>query len=94
MLDFPEVPKASVQPSANFATALDRVIPLAVIERRVHRPGDHHNIVDELRSIFEKGFSLKIQIDELPLAEFELKKDSCRKKASKTRDSEFHRFRC
>lgn len=28
---------------------------------RVHRQGDHHNAVDELKSILEKGFSLKIQ---------------------------------
>ncbi|CAL5185397.1 unnamed protein product [Lathyrus oleraceus] len=31
MLDFPEVPKASVQPSANFATAPDMVIPPAAM---------------------------------------------------------------
>ncbi|KAI5395075.1 hypothetical protein KIW84_061616 [Lathyrus oleraceus] len=40
MLDFPEVPKASVQPSANFATALDRVIPPAVMP---HLKVDFHS---------------------------------------------------
>ncbi|KAI5416304.1 hypothetical protein KIW84_041379 [Lathyrus oleraceus] len=40
MLDFLEVPKASVQPSANFATALDRVIPPAVMP---HLKVDFHS---------------------------------------------------
>ncbi|KAI5429204.1 hypothetical protein KIW84_033988 [Lathyrus oleraceus] len=40
MLDFPEVPKASVQPSANFATTLDRVIPPAVMP---HLKVDFHS---------------------------------------------------
>ncbi|KAL5098856.1 hypothetical protein RYX36_003183 [Vicia faba] len=54
---------------------------------KVHRQGDHHNAVDELKSILEKGFSLKIQVDELHLVEIELKKANCRQKASQAHDS-------
>ncbi|XP_073220782.1 lysine-specific demethylase JMJ17 isoform X2 [Cicer arietinum] len=54
---------------------------------RVHRQEDQHNAVDELKSILEEGLSLKIQVDELPLVEIELKKANCREKASRARDS-------
>ncbi|ESW30492.1 hypothetical protein PHAVU_002G157500 [Phaseolus vulgaris] len=53
---------------------------------RVHMQEDQHNAVDELNSIFEAGLSLKIQVDELPLVEIELKKANCREKAVKAHD--------
>ncbi|TKY70948.1 Lysine-specific demethylase 5B [Spatholobus suberectus] len=53
---------------------------------RVHMQRDQHNAVDELKSIFEEGLSLKIQVDELPLVEIELKKANCREKAVKAHD--------
>ncbi|KAG6685054.1 hypothetical protein I3843_12G093300 [Carya illinoinensis] len=46
---------------------------------------DHHNVVDELSSILEDGASLRIQVDELPLVEVELKKACCRERALKAR---------
>lgn len=54
---------------------------------RVHSQEDQHNSVDELKSILEEGLSLKIQVDELPVVEIELKKASCRQKALKAHDS-------
>ncbi|XP_027915357.1 lysine-specific demethylase rbr-2 isoform X3 [Vigna unguiculata] len=53
---------------------------------RVHMQEDQHNVVDKLNSIFEAGLSLKIQVDELPLVEVELKKAHCREKAVKAHD--------
>ncbi|XP_020978798.1 lysine-specific demethylase 5B isoform X1 [Arachis ipaensis] len=55
--------------------------------RRAHVQGDQHNTVNELMHIFEEGSSLKIQVDELPLVEMELKKASCRENALKAHDS-------
>ncbi|XP_059443642.1 lysine-specific demethylase JMJ17 isoform X3 [Corylus avellana] len=46
---------------------------------------DYHNVVDELNSIVTDGGSLTIQVDELPIAEVELKKACCREKAIKAR---------
>ncbi|CAJ2650651.1 unnamed protein product [Trifolium pratense] len=54
---------------------------------RVHRQEDQHNAFDELKSILAEGLSLKIQVDELPLVEIELKKANCRQKASKAHNS-------
>ncbi|CAL0331986.1 unnamed protein product [Lupinus luteus] len=48
---------------------------------------DQHNAVDELEYIFCEGLSLKIQVEELPLVEIELKKANCREKALKACDS-------
>ncbi|KAG4987495.1 hypothetical protein JHK85_030478 [Glycine max] len=53
---------------------------------RVQMQEDQNNAVDELKSIFEEGLSLKIQVDELPLVEIELKKANCREKAVKAHD--------
>ncbi|KAL2348037.1 hypothetical protein Fmac_002037 [Flemingia macrophylla] len=53
---------------------------------RVQTVEDHHNAVTELNCIFEEGLSLKIQVDELPLVEIELKKANCREKAVKAHD--------
>ncbi|OIV94904.1 hypothetical protein TanjilG_22101 [Lupinus angustifolius] len=55
--------------------------------RRVHMQEDQHNAVDELEYIFYEGLSLKIQVEELPLVEIELKKANCREKALKACDS-------
>ncbi|KAK1289188.1 putative lysine-specific demethylase JMJ14 [Acorus calamus] len=44
---------------------------------------DHENIVQELTCLFKEGESLRVQVDELPLLESELKKSSCRQKAMK-----------
>ncbi|KAK7406134.1 hypothetical protein VNO78_07753 [Psophocarpus tetragonolobus] len=53
---------------------------------RVQMQEDQHNAVNELNSILKEGLSLKIQVDELPLVEIELKKANCREKAMKARD--------
>ncbi|KAE8055327.1 hypothetical protein FH972_012174 [Carpinus fangiana] len=50
---------------------------------------DYHN-VDELNSIVTRGGSLRIQVDELPLAEVELKKACCREKAIKARHTKMY----
>ncbi|XP_010934762.1 lysine-specific demethylase JMJ17 [Elaeis guineensis] len=44
---------------------------------------DHGNIVRELSCILKAGESLRVHVDELPLVEAELKRSSCREKASK-----------
>ncbi|XP_027329808.1 lysine-specific demethylase 5B isoform X2 [Abrus precatorius] len=54
---------------------------------RVHILEDQHNAAVQLKSIFEEGLSLKIQVDELALVEIELKKANCREKALKAHDS-------
>ncbi|KAL5552082.1 hypothetical protein UlMin_002258 [Ulmus minor] len=48
---------------------------------------DQHNVVAELTCILRDGASLRVQVNELPLVEVELKKASCREKALKARDS-------
>ncbi|MCL7046048.1 hypothetical protein MKW94_025577, partial [Papaver nudicaule] len=44
---------------------------------------DQDKVVEELTCISSDGALLRVQVDELPLAEVELKKASCRKKAQK-----------
>ncbi|KAI4326962.1 hypothetical protein L6164_019472 [Bauhinia variegata] len=55
--------------------------------RTVHEREDQDNVIDELKQILEDGLSLKIQVDELPLVEVELKKAYCREKALKAHRS-------
>ncbi|KAM5572478.1 lysine-specific demethylase JMJ17 [Rosa sericea] len=54
---------------------------------KVHEREDQHNVVDELEHILKDGATLKIQVDQMPLVEFELKKARCREKALRTRES-------
>ncbi|KAF6162208.1 hypothetical protein GIB67_008337 [Kingdonia uniflora] len=46
---------------------------------------DQHNVVMELTCILKDGASLRVQVDELPLVEVELRKACCRDKALKAR---------
>ncbi|KAH9719677.1 transcription factor jumonji (JmjC) domain-containing protein [Citrus sinensis] len=48
---------------------------------------DQHNVIDELNCILKEGASLRIQVDDLPLVEVELKKAHCREKALKACDT-------
>ncbi|XP_057978320.1 lysine-specific demethylase JMJ17 isoform X2 [Malania oleifera] len=49
----------------------------------VHERMDQENVIEELNCILKDGTSLRIQVDELPLVELELKKACCREKALK-----------
>ncbi|KAL9434409.1 hypothetical protein AB3S75_029115 [Citrus x aurantiifolia] len=48
---------------------------------------DQQNVIDELNCILKEGASLRIQVDDLPLVEVELKKAHCREKALKACDT-------
>ncbi|XP_015896152.3 lysine-specific demethylase JMJ17 isoform X2 [Ziziphus jujuba] len=53
----------------------------------IHAREDQHNVVDELNCLLKDGASLRIQVEQLPLVEFELKRACCREKALKARNS-------
>ncbi|XP_044485625.1 lysine-specific demethylase 5A isoform X2 [Mangifera indica] len=53
----------------------------------IHERKDQQNVIDELNCILKDGASLRIQVDELPLVELELKKAYCREKALKACDT-------
>ncbi|XP_031381205.1 lysine-specific demethylase 5B [Punica granatum] len=53
------------------------------IRDNVHERVDQDSVVDELRSILSEGASLKVQVEELPAVELELKKACCRAEALK-----------
>ncbi|KAK6935388.1 JmjN domain [Dillenia turbinata] len=55
----------------------------ADIQINIHEREDQDSVIDELNCIFRDGESLKIQVDELPLVEMELKKASCRERGLK-----------
>ncbi|KAJ7944915.1 Transcription factor jumonji (JmjC) domain protein, partial [Quillaja saponaria] len=53
----------------------------------MHEREDQQNVVDELNCISKDGLSLKIQVDELPFVEVELKKAHCRANVLKACDA-------
>lgn len=57
------------------------------ILQNVNNRTDHGNIVRELFCILKAGQSLRVEVDELPLVEAELKRSSCREKASEALSS-------
>ncbi|KAJ4850539.1 hypothetical protein Tsubulata_036378 [Turnera subulata] len=52
-----------------------------------HEREDQHIVVEELNCLLKDGPSFRIQVDQLPLLEVELKKACCRERALKARDS-------
>ncbi|KAJ6326770.1 hypothetical protein OIU78_013786 [Salix suchowensis] len=52
----------------------------------LHAREDQDKVVNELNCLLKDGASLRIQVDELPLVELELKKACCREKVLKARD--------
>lgn len=58
----------------------------------IHEREDQENVVDELQCILKQGLLLRIQVDELPLVEVELKKAYCRKEALKARRTKMTLF--
>ncbi|KAJ6703596.1 LYSINE-SPECIFIC DEMETHYLASE [Salix viminalis] len=52
----------------------------------LHSREDQDKVVNELNCLLKDGASLRIQVDELPLVELELKKACCREKVLKARD--------
>ncbi|KAH7550304.1 hypothetical protein JRO89_XS13G0168000 [Xanthoceras sorbifolium] len=53
----------------------------------IHERRDQRNVIDELDCILKDGALLRIQVDELPLVEVELKKAHCRENAFKACDT-------
>ncbi|KAK0586724.1 hypothetical protein LWI29_011387 [Acer saccharum] len=53
----------------------------------IHERKDQHNVVDELDCILKDGGSLRVQVDELPVVDVELKKAHCRANAFKAGDT-------
>ncbi|KAK4802792.1 hypothetical protein SAY86_000995 [Trapa natans] len=53
------------------------------IRYNAHEHIDQDPVIDELKNILNKGASLKIQVEELPIIKLELKKACCRQKALK-----------
>ncbi|XP_050375974.1 lysine-specific demethylase JMJ17 [Argentina anserina] len=54
---------------------------------KVHEREDQQIVVDELEHIRKDGQILRIQVDQMPLVEFELKKARCREKALRMRET-------
>lgn len=56
----------------------------------IHSWDDQENVVDELTSLQKDGMSLKVQVEELPKIDAELKKACCRVKALKALRCKMH----
>ncbi|XP_062233943.1 lysine-specific demethylase JMJ17-like isoform X2 [Phragmites australis] len=49
---------------------------------KLYARSDYHNVIEELIVILKDGESLRVEVDELPIVEKELKRSLCRKQAS------------
>ncbi|KAL6182188.1 hypothetical protein ACLB2K_043611 [Fragaria x ananassa] len=60
---------------------------LKAVLTKIHEREDQHTVVDELEHILKDGASLKIQVNQMPSVEFELKKARCRERALRMRET-------